>query len=581
MAANGDSPKRRSLRLQRGGDKNVTPDSRSLQESSSGRRTSGPRTRLSAGKRDEVGSGGGSSDKRPQGRSRGQKAEDPGGNSRARGATAAGEGVTSGGTPAVLSTEDPAPLPPAEKQAPVPPTQEQAPVRPADHQGPVPRAEGLAPVPPTEDRTQSTPAPPEKSHIINGKTIETRRSRNAVQDNGSPSRLEPKKDEGSSPFMVNHGRNDVRRAASSQVSRGGEQEAVGKIKDVTHEGKESSSTRTTKGGEKAGPSIETTERTDVKEAGPSGVYKVGSGENAGPSRQSASGDRENANSSVQSPSKRPGRGTKSPIKNADQGTSDTASSSAPLRDSKVQCTSKPLLQEVLGMCAEFSKQILESQNYLNEEQRQLEHRNVIWNFETAFQDNVCINGQPWREAPDTVSEPDIKILEDQLDDAIVETAMKRKRHPRKILGHFVKMLKVEREILNHHKPVVEPKQLKLDSTSESRMTEQTATTASISQQIKETMKALPAQLEKAEGFSQVLSLQPVLQLSRIRQDIFSSKVVLQDMAKTVPKELETTPRENEPAAKMAPALNMRRRPSPSVQKSLYPLRSKRKISLEG
>ncbi|XP_071996257.1 kinetochore-associated protein NSL1 homolog [Engystomops pustulosus] len=568
MAANVDSPKRRSLRLQKGSSDHVPPEARGPQGPQS--RTSGPRTRLSGGKRNDPGSGGGSSEKRPQRSSRGQKAEDDG----SRAGAKAGNVGPSGAT--------------AEVQLP-----------------------GGATCP-----QKATAAP-------DGRSIRTRRSRELPQDNGKPS-----------PSVVNKVKTDAADAGSSQVSGKKGQENMGKTNNMTSEVTLSSILSS----EKAEPSIVKT-RTDVEEAGPSavdkvgsrdqeagpsgvdkvcssdqagpsgvdkvgsrdqagpsGVDKVGSSDQAGPSgvdkvasshkaRPVGVDSRENAGpsghknpiSSVSSPSKRFACGSKSPVRNADQGTMDPA----PPRDSRVRCTSKQLLQEVLGMCAGFSKEILESQKYLNPEQKELEHKNVIWNFETTFQDNISINGESWHEAPDAASEPDIKILEDQLDDAIVETAMKRKRHPRKILGHFVKGLKVEREILDHYKPVVEPKKLKLDSTSEARMAELTSTTASISQQIKETMKSLPAQLEKAEGFSQVLNLQPMLQGSRIRQDIFSSHVVLKDMAKTVPTVLETTPGESEPAANVAPVRVMKRRQSPSVQNNLYPLRSKRKISLEG
>ncbi|KAG8584363.1 hypothetical protein GDO81_008797 [Engystomops pustulosus] len=568
MAANVDSPKRRSLRSQKGSSDHVPPEVRGPQGPQS--RTSGPRTRLSGGKRNDPGSGGGSSEKRPQRSSRGQKAEDD--DSRAGAKT--GNVGPSGAT--------------AEVQLP-----------------------GGATCP-----QKATAAP-------DGRSIRTRRSRELPQDNGKPS-----------PSVVNKVKTDAADAGSSQVSGKKGQENMGKTNNMTSEVTLSSILSS----EKAEPSIVKT-RTDVEEAGPSavdkvgsrdqeagpsgvdkvgsrdqagpsgvdkvgsrdqagpsGVDKVGSSDQAGPSgvdkvamshkaRPVGVDSRENAGpsghknpiTSVSSPSKRFACGSKSPVRNAGQGTIDLA----PPRDSRVRCTSKQLLQEVLGMCAGFSKEILESQKYLNPEQKELEHKNVIWNFETTFQDNISINGESWHEAPDAASEPDIKILEDQLDDAIVETAMKRKRHPRKILGHFVKGLKVEREILDHYKPVVEPKKLKLDSTSEARMAELTSTTASISQQIKETMKSLPAQLEKAEGFSQVLNLQPMLQGSRIRQDIFSSHVVLKDMAKTVPTVLETTPGESEPAANVAPVRVMKRRQSPSVQNNLYPLRSKRKISLEG
>ncbi|XP_056424242.1 kinetochore-associated protein NSL1 homolog [Hyla sarda] len=521
MAAKDDSPKRRSLRLQRRSKDNVTPDSLGANGPLSGRRTSGPRTRLSAGKRSDSGSGGGSSVERPQRRSRGQREEEP------KGGAIPGQGGPSGVT--------------------------------------------------TRDQAPDFGAPDEK---LQGRAIKTRGSQDGLQDDGRLSRLEPKVDIGSSPSRVNQEGNHVSEAKSSQGSKERSQENVGQIEDIAHEVRTSSSTSRTTDGEKAGPSVERM-RTDVEEAGPSGVNNVQSSEITGPSRNSDLRNNENPSTLILSPSRRLVCENKSPVRNTDQGTSDPASAPAALRDSKVQCTSKQLLQEVLEMCAEFSKEILESQNYLNKEQRQQEQKNFMMNFETSFQDNVSINGQSWHEAPDTPSEPDIKILEDQLDDAIVDVAMKRKRHPRKILSHVVQALKLEREILHHYKPVVEPKEFKLDSRSESRMREQTATTAAISQQIKETMKALPAQLEKAEGFSQALNLQPVLQGSHVRHKIFSSHVVLQDVAKTVPKEIETTPRENAAAANAAAVRGRRKRQSPPVQHHLYPRRSKRKISLEG
>ncbi|KFZ52266.1 Kinetochore-associated protein NSL1, partial [Antrostomus carolinensis] len=41
----------------------------------------------------------------------------------------------------------------------------------------------------------------------------------------------------------------------------------------------------------------------------------------------------------------------------------------------------------------------------------------------------------------------IKILEDQFDELIVETATKRKQWPRKILMHAIQTMKAEQEML--------------------------------------------------------------------------------------------------------------------------------------
>ncbi|KAM4770865.1 kinetochore-associated protein NSL1 homolog [Rhinophrynus dorsalis] len=256
----------------------------------------------------------------------------------------------------------------------------------------------------------------------------------------------------------------------------------------------------------------------------------------------------------------------------------TGVSSDSINDFRVRCCSKQIVQEVLEMCTEFSKEVIESQQQLNQGRKEEELRKCIWDFERAFQENISINGQSWDEASETQNEPALKILEDKLDAAIVDAAMKRKRYPRKILAQFVKMLKTEREVLAQYKPVVNPEDFMLGSGHDTRMLDLAAVTTTLSQQISETMKALPAQIEKAEGFSQVLSIQPVLEGSQIRKDIFS-RVILDDLAKKLPKPLETTPTERESQATAVPVLSRRRKRSLSPEKRLYPLRSKRKISL--
>ncbi|CAH2254431.1 Hypothetical predicted protein [Pelobates cultripes] len=118
-----------------------------------------------------------------------------------------------------------------------------------------------------------------------------------------------------------------------------------------------------------------------------------------------------------------------------------------VKDYRVRCFNKQIVQDVLEMCTEFSKEVVESQQYLGQERREQELKNCVWDFQTLFQENVSINGQSWHEAAETQNEPDLKILEDKLDDLIVDTTRKRKKHPRKILAHVIKVLKTEREIL--------------------------------------------------------------------------------------------------------------------------------------
>ncbi|MEE6473975.1 hypothetical protein FKM82_010233 [Ascaphus truei] len=248
------------------------------------------------------------------------------------------------------------------------------------------------------------------------------------------------------------------------------------------------------------------------------------------------------------------------------------------RDCRVRCFSKRLVQEVMGMCAEFNTMLLETQQQLSQDRREQELRNSVWNFGTALEENISINGQSWHEASETQADPDIKILEDQFDKLIVDVTTKRKRYPRNILSHVVKMLKAEREILSQYKPVVTPQEIKLDSAHESRMLDLTSVTATISKRISDTMKALPAQIEKAEGFSQVLSIQPTLALSRTHKEIFTSRVQLEDLAKRLPNPTGTPAPENNTPTKRTP-VKRKRQSSLSPQGRRYPLRSKRKISL--
>ncbi|KAM4694131.1 kinetochore-associated protein NSL1 homolog [Discoglossus pictus] len=249
------------------------------------------------------------------------------------------------------------------------------------------------------------------------------------------------------------------------------------------------------------------------------------------------------------------------------------------RDCRVRCCSKQLMEELLTMYEEFSKELLGGQQLLSPGKKEQEHRTSAWDFETALQENISINGERWHDVVEVQNEPNIKTLEDQLDEAIVDAAMRRKKYPRKILVHVVKMLKEERKMLGKYKPVVYPQELKLNSEFESRMLDVTAMTTTISKQISETMKALPTQIEKAEGFSQVLSLQPILEGSRTRKEIFCSQVKLKDLAKRLPKPSESTPTETEPQTKTTPVIRRKRQRSLSPSSKLYPLRSKRKISL--
>ncbi|XP_058691164.1 kinetochore-associated protein NSL1 homolog isoform X2 [Poecile atricapillus] len=110
------------------------------------------------------------------------------------------------------------------------------------------------------------------------------------------------------------------------------------------------------------------------------------------------------------------------------------------RDPRVRCYSRRRLCAVLELCAPFVRTLEQGQP----------GGAAAENFEKKVQENVTINGQPWEEASDDSrlqNDSSIKILEDQFDELIVETATRRKQWPKKILVHAIQTMKAEQEML--------------------------------------------------------------------------------------------------------------------------------------
>ncbi|XP_010137974.1 PREDICTED: kinetochore-associated protein NSL1 homolog, partial [Buceros rhinoceros silvestris] len=146
------------------------------------------------------------------------------------------------------------------------------------------------------------------------------------------------------------------------------------------------------------------------------------------------------------------------------------------------------------------------------------------NFEAAVRENVTINGQPWEEtADDSKLEgvSNIKILEDQFDELIVETTTKRKQWPKKILRHAIQTMKAEQEMLKLYQPFVTPGEIRSQPSQDAYIADLKQVTEMASKQISGAMKSLPALIERAEGFSQVLTWQPTVELCKLRQEVFA------------------------------------------------------------
>ncbi|XP_012870840.1 PREDICTED: kinetochore-associated protein NSL1 homolog [Dipodomys ordii] len=256
------------------------------------------------------------------------------------------------------------------------------------------------------------------------------------------------------------------------------------------------------------------------------------------------------------------------------GTARQASASArPREDFRVLCTSKRAVAEVLELCGRFVQQLGDA---LPEEIRELALRDMQWTFESAVQENVSINGQAWQETSDhCLVDSDIKILEDQFDEIIVDIATKRKQYPRKILECVIKTLKAQHEILKQFQPVVQPLDLKYEPDPASCMGNLKCRGESIAKDISRVMKALPALIEQADGFSQVLKMQPVIQLQRIHQEVFSSCHRKPDAKlESLISQVETTPTETASRGSSNVVLK-RKQAQDCPQRKWYPLKPKR------
>ncbi|XP_027468813.1 kinetochore-associated protein NSL1 homolog isoform X1 [Zalophus californianus] len=265
----------------------------------------------------------------------------------------------------------------------------------------------------------------------------------------------------------------------------------------------------------------------------------------------------------------------SPPRDAERvaGADDRASVAATSReDFRVRCTSKRAVTEMLELCGRFVEKLGDA---LPEEIRQPALRDVQWTFESAVQENVSINGQAWQEASDSFMDSDIKVLEDQFDEIIVDIATKRKQYPRKILECVIKTIKAKQEILKQYYPVVHPLDLKYDPDPASRVENLKCRGETIAKEISEAMKSLPALIEQGDGFSQVLKMQPIIQLQRVHQEVFSGCCRKPDVTpESFITQIETTPTETS-TRKATDLVLKRRRTKDCPQRKWYPLRPKR------
>ncbi|XP_010214280.1 PREDICTED: kinetochore-associated protein NSL1 homolog, partial [Tinamus guttatus] len=129
-----------------------------------------------------------------------------------------------------------------------------------------------------------------------------------------------------------------------------------------------------------------------------------------------------------------------------------------------------------------------------------------------------------------------------------------------------------------YQPVVTPEEIRSPPSQDAYMAELKQLTETASKQISDIMKSFPALIERAEGFSQVLTWQPTLELCRLRQNVSAAcKVKGEDKAENALPPAEVTPTNTDTNKDTFHFLRRKRTAHPT-QARRYPLR-RRKIAL--
>ncbi|XP_041108619.1 kinetochore-associated protein NSL1 homolog [Polyodon spathula] len=246
------------------------------------------------------------------------------------------------------------------------------------------------------------------------------------------------------------------------------------------------------------------------------------------------------------------------------------------RDHKLHCYSKrsvaELLEKYRGLLkggqdrkAQFSRDHLLQELQLH--------------FDAAVQENITINGETWEGASEEqpTNDADNKSLDDLLDEHILETVLRRKHYPKKILPYVVRRLKAEREMMGLYQQVVTPHKITSDPEQDVIMTNVLASAPGMAKQASTVMKSLQALLQRAEGLSQVMKMEPDIKLPKALQAVFEHEKT-EDKCNSP---LEVTPTESGTKKSLKITCPLKRKSVETEMRAMYPQRSKRQISLNG
>ncbi|XP_034755289.1 kinetochore-associated protein NSL1 homolog [Etheostoma cragini] len=178
------------------------------------------------------------------------------------------------------------------------------------------------------------------------------------------------------------------------------------------------------------------------------------------------------------------------------------------KEYRVQVTSKKQVIEQMNKYKDILKTALNGQTDVAEDTKRVLLQELLANFEAAVQDNVLVNGQPWDEAPDVEAEDEDLNLQNLLDDAIVETARRRRKYPKQILPHVVHSLKAERKVMELYEQAVKPQEVVKDPKQESIMNNLLTAAPGMVKQAIQVIKSINRLQEQAEGLCKILNMKP-------------------------------------------------------------------------
>ncbi|KAG8123249.1 hypothetical protein E2320_018623, partial [Naja naja] len=233
-------------------------------------------------------------------------------------------------------------------------------------------------------------------------------------------------------------------------------------------------------------------------------------------------------------------------------------SPAPRQEPRVQCLSRRWTAELLDHFRPFVRRLGAGQAVETE------------NLEQAVGEALWVRGVRLRGLD---RDTDIKLLEDQLDELIVEVSSKRNQYPRKMQINVVKGIKMQQKLLGYQ-PFVNCQDIKVEPSQDQSMVELRLSTKTVSRHTGESFKSLSSLVERAEGFSKALSLQQTLEQCRLHQEImFVSEVEKENKndVKNLTSQVEVIP--SQTAISNSVVLKIKR--SSCSPQRCYPLRQRK------